>query len=461
MSVIAELRGLTVAYGTADPVLRDVSLTVRRGETVAVVGPSGCGKTTILRALLGTLAGSARVEGTVLIDGVPVSGNDFRRLRGTVLGFVGQDPFGAMDPIMSVGTNIAQPWRIARRRVPEGRIVEDLAAVDIPEPAQRVRRRPFTWSGGMLQRGSVTTARALDPALVLADEPTSALDDTNADRVMTALTAGDAALLIVSHDLRLVRKYADRVYMVDNGTVSETTVDLSVETPRVPSRKPVPDKAPVLRASALTKRYPGGGGVAPVDLTVRPGEIVGLAGPSGAGKSTLLRLLAGIEAPGSGRLVWDGEDGPPPAGQVGMVFQNAVGSLDPRRPIHRGVTEPLRPRLRTRIATAESLAITRTALARVGLADIDPRRLPGELSGGQAQRVAIARALVGDIRLLLADEPTAALDDDSAARIMTILRDIADDGMAVALVSHSERVLDELADTVVRIEALPDLPIPR
>ncbi|WP_278262524.1 ATP-binding cassette domain-containing protein [Nocardia sp. AG03] len=457
MSVIAELRGLTVAYGGADPVLRDVSLTVRRGETVAVVGPSGCGKTTILRALLGTLAESARVEGTVLIDGVAVSRSDFRALRGTVLGFVGQDPFAAMDPIMSVGTNIAQPWRIARRRVPEGRVVDDLAAVDIPDPARRVRRRPFTWSGGMLQRGSVTTARALDPALVLADEPTSALDDANAHRVLTALTGGETALLIVSHDLRLVRKYADRVYVVDNGTVTESTLDPPVEVREVPSRRPVPPGAPILTASALTKRYPGGGGVAPVDLTVRPGEIVGLAGPSGAGKSTLLRLLAGIETPGSGRLVWDGKDGPPPAGEVGMVFQNAVGSLDPRRPLHRGVTEPLRPRLRTRLATAESMAITRTALERVGLADIDPRRLPGELSGGQAQRVAIARALVGDIRVLLADEPTAALDTESADRVMTILRELADDGLAIVLVSHSERVLDDLADTVVRIEAIPDL----
>ncbi|MEV0248800.1 ATP-binding cassette domain-containing protein [Nocardia sp. NPDC050712] len=450
--MIAELRGLTVAYPGAGPVLREVSLTVRRGETVAVVGPSGSGKTTIIRALLGLLDASARVEGTVLIDGVAMSGRDFRAVRGTVLGYVSQDPFAAMDPIMSVGGNIAQGWRIARRPVPDGRIVADLTAVDIAEPAARIRQRPFTWSGGMLQRGSVTTARALDPALVLADEPTSALDEANAHRVMAALTAGASALLIVSHDRRLVEKYADRVYLVENGTVVESGAASPAVAQHVPARKPVPDSAPILRAHGVAKRYSTGGGLAATDLEVRRGEIVGLAGPSGAGKSTLLRVLAGVEAPSVGRLVWDGRAGAPPPGQVGVVFQNAVGSLDPRRPIYRSITEPLQPRLRSRLRRDDAVKVAGTALARVGLGEIDPGRYPRELSGGQAQRVALARALVGDVRLLLADEPTAALDEASAARVVAILRELADDGMAVVLVSHSERLLRDVADTVVRID---------
>ncbi|MEV6279739.1 ATP-binding cassette domain-containing protein [Nocardia sp. NPDC051832] len=458
---IAELRGLTVAYPGSAPVLREVSLTVRRSETVAVVGASGSGKTTLIRALLGTLDDTARVDGTVLIDGVALAGKDFRAVRGTVLGYVSQDPFAAMDPIMSVGTNIAQAWRIARRPVPEGRIVADLAAVDITDPATRVRQRPHTWSGGMLQRGSVTTARALDPALVLADEPTSALDEANAHRVMAALTDGAAALLIVSHDRRLVEQYADRVYLVEDGTVVESSAVTPVVAHHVPARKPVPAAAPILRAHGVTKRYPSGAGSAATDLEVRRGEIVGLAGPSGAGKSTLLRVLAGVEPPSAGRLVWAGRDGPPPPGSVGVVFQNAMGSLDPRRPIYRSITEPLQPRLRSRLRRADALAVARTALERVGLGAIDPGRYPRELSGGQAQRVALARALAGDVRLLLADEPTASLDESAAARIMTILRELADDGMAIVLVSHSERVLGELADTVVRIEPIEELPTVR
>ncbi|MFI7529598.1 ABC transporter ATP-binding protein [Nocardia salmonicida] len=459
MSVpVVEIRGLNVSYGGADPVLREVSLTVGRGETVAVVGPSGSGKTTIIRALLGTLDG-AQVDGTILVEGVEVSGSaerGFRALRGTVLGYVSQDPFAAMDPLMSVGANIEQAWRIKRRPVPAGRVVADLSAVDIGEAATRMRERPFTWSGGMLQRGSVTTARALDPTLVLADEPTSALDEGAAHRVMEALTAGDTALLIVSHDRRLVEKYADRVYEVVGGTVTESCASESVGEQAFAPRKPVHAAAPILRARGVAKRYSTGGGLAAIDLDVRGGEIVGLAGPSGAGKSTLLRVLAGIEIPSAGTLTWNGRLGPPRPGEVGMVFQNAVGSLDPRRPIYRSITEPLKPRLRSRLNTAEALTIARSALARVGLDDIDPARRPGELSGGQAQRVAIARALVGDVRLLLADEPTASLDEAASARIFEILCRLADEGVAIVVVSHAERTLEHLADTVVRVDAVED-----
>ncbi|MFD6397459.1 ABC transporter ATP-binding protein [Nocardia sp. NPDC060249] len=461
MTPIAELRGVTITYRDDDPVLRDVSLRVHRGETVAVVGPSGSGKTTIVRALLGTLGHTAQVRGTILVDGVALSRKDFREIRGTVLGYVSQDPFSAMDPIMPVGANIAQPWRIRGRAVPDGRIIADLATVDILDPGTAVRQRPFMWSGGMLQRGSVTTARALDPPLVLADEPTSALDDANAHRVMTALTAGSAALLVVSHDRRLVEQYADRIYLVDNGTVVESTLQTPMAEQPTPKRKPVPATAPILRAHSVAKRYPTGTGLATTDLVVRQGEIVGLSGPSGAGKSTLLRILAGIEPPSDGHLIWDDRPGPPPPGQVGVVFQNAVGSLDPRRPIYRGITEPLQPRLRRRLRTAEAIAVTREALRRVGLSELDPMRRPHELSGGQAQRVAIARALAGNVRLLLADEPTASLDEAAAARILAILRELADDGMAIVLVSHSERTLRDIADTVVTIDAPPRLPTER
>ncbi|MGX1805414.1 ABC transporter ATP-binding protein [Nocardia sp. NPDC055321] len=453
MSVpIAEIRGLTVAYGGGEPVLREVSLTVGRGETVAVVGPSGSGKTTIVRALLGTLGDVSIRAGDVLFDGVAVSGSRFRDLRGTRIGYVSQDPFAAMDPIMSVRTNIAQPWRIARRPVPPGRIVADLAAVGIADPAARIRQRPFAWSGGMLQRGSVTTARALDPELVLADEPTSALDEANAHRVMAALTAGSSALLIVSHDRRLVEQYADRIYVVRDGSVVEAGLSSPVVEQRMSTRKPIVSAPPILRAHGVRKRYPAGGGLAATDLAVRPGEILGLAGPSGAGKSTLLRILAGIEPPTGGRVVWDGSDGTPPPGQVGVVFQNAVGSLDPRRPIHRAITEPLRPRLRSRLPRTESVVIARKALERVGLGGIDPNRLPRELSGGQAQRVALARTLAGDVRLLLADEPTASLDESATAHVLDILRRLAGDGVAIVLVSHSERLLADLADTVIRLD---------
>ncbi|MFI1463554.1 ABC transporter ATP-binding protein [Nocardia carnea] len=457
---IVEVSGLTVHYGD-HRILRDISFRVHRGETVAIVGPSGCGKTTILRAVLGMLDDSARVSGSLRIGGEEMSGRperDFRAVRGTVLGYVGQDPYGAMDPLMSVATNIAQGWRITGRKPPHHRIVEDTAALGLTAPA-RLRERPFAWSGGMLQRAAIVTGRALDPVLVLADEPTSALDDVNAHRVLAALTRPGATLLIVSHDRELVAQYADRVYSAENGTLRETTPIPPPDAEAIAAREPKPIPAPpLISAEGLTKRYASGGGLPPTDIQVRPGEIVGIAGASGSGKSTLLRVLAGAEQPSEGTLRWNGAPGAPPAGQAGLIFQDAVGSLAPRRPLYRSLTEPLLPRLRDRLPRAESLAITRAALDRVGLGDIDPTTRPGRLSGGQAQRVAIARALVADVRLLLADEPTAALDDATAQRILDLLRDMADEGRAVVVVSHSRRALRRIADNIITLGEDPRTP---
>ncbi|WP_063041507.1 ATP-binding cassette domain-containing protein [Nocardia grenadensis] len=311
---IIEVSGLTVCYGE-HRVLRDISFRVDRGETVAIVGPSGCGKTTILRAILGMLDDSARVTGSLRIRGKEMSGrpeHDFRALRGTVVGYVGQDPYGAMDPLMSVATNIAQGWRITGRKPPPHRISADTAALGLTDPA-RLRERPFSWSGGMLQRAAIITGRALDPALVLADEPTSALDDANAHRVMAALTRPGATLLIVSHDRELVAQYADRVYSAENGTLRETAPAPPPAAEPIAARVPKPIAAPpLISAENLTKRYPAGNGLPPTDIQVRSGEIVGIAGASGSGKSTLLRVLAGTERPSGGTLHWDGSPGPPP-----------------------------------------------------------------------------------------------------------------------------------------------------
>lgn len=462
---VLEIRGLTVGYGAGPVVVDRVDLVVRAGESVALIGESGSGKTTILKAVLGMLDDGARISGEIRIDGVNVGGageRQFRELRGEVLGYVSQDPFGAMDPVMRVGTNIAQSWRIKRRTPPGGAIAERLAGVGIRAAAERMADRPFEWSGGMLQRGSVVSARALEPRLILADEPTSALDRANGLQVMTELTRPDAALVIVSHDVDLVRGFVHRVYRIVDGRLSQDEPDPTL--PAAAARAPavVPGAraivsgnggTPVVAARGLARRYPSGGGLRPVDLAVHEGQILGLHGASGAGKSTLLRLLAGMEEPTAGTLLWGGAPGRPPAGQVGVVFQNAVGSLNPRWPIYRSITEPLSPTLRRRLPRARAVELATGALRRVGLADIEATRLPGSLSGGQAQRVAIARALIGDVRLLLADEPTAALDSASAQHVLDLLRTLADDGLPVVMVSHDEARLRRYADEVVELEA--------
>ncbi|PRZ40479.1 peptide/nickel transport system ATP-binding protein [Antricoccus suffuscus] len=460
---IIEIRRLTVAYGEGPEVVQEVSLTVRETETVAIVGESGSGKSTILKAILGTLEPSARIRGEVLVDGSDVVGSDedtSRALRGSTIGYVSQDPYGAMNPIMNVDTNIAEAWRTKSLPVKRTTIAKRLDAVHIGDADRRMRQPPFAWSGGMLQRGSVVTAGALEPAVVLADEPTSALDSQTARRVMDTLVSDERALVVVSHDVHLASEYADRVYTMANGRI--VSVDSGADIRKrlsgidehswLKNARRRKSGTPVLRARAVTRTY-AAGGLAPVDLDVRRGEVVGVGGPSGCGKSTLLRVVAGIERPSAGTVDWDETGRPPPPGDVALVFQNALGSLNPRWPIYRVITEPLRRKLRTRMPKSDQFEVAAKLLERVGLASVDPHSRAVELSGGQAQRVAIARALVGDVRLLLADEPTAALDQASAERVLMLLHDLAADGLPIVMVSHDDDMLKQFTDTVIRLKS--------
>lgn len=198
-------------------------------------------------------------------------------------------------------------------------------------------------------------------------------------------------------------------------------------------------------------------GLRDLDLAVEPGEIVGLSGFSGCGKSTALRMIAGIERPDSGQVLFHGQDiwagvrghAPrlPRPGYVMPVFQDPTSSLDPRWPIYRSITEPMT--VRRRMSRSDRISAARELVARVGLEHLEVDVLPSQLSGGQCQRVAIVRALAGQPALLVADEPTASLDVTSAAGIMRLLRDTADEGTSIVVVSHDRRILSSLADRVL------------
>ena len=230
-----------------------------------------------------------------------------------------------------------------------------------------------------------------------------------------------------------------------------------------PHQHTSPD-GPVVRTVGASRVYQEGPhgvrGVCDFDVSVAPGEIVGLSGRSGSGKSTALRLVAAIERPDSGRVefggrdAWAGVGGASPhlprTGYVMPVFQDPTSSLDPRWPIYRSVTEPMT--VHRRLTRAERVDAARTLLENVGLDHVDVHALPSQLSGGQCQRVAIVRALAGGPALLVADEPTASLDVTSAAGIMHLLRRTADTGTAIVVVSHDRRVLATLADRIVRLE---------
>jgi peptide/nickel transport system ATP-binding protein len=486
---LLRIRGLAVRYSSGPAVLDDLDLDVFPGEALALVGESGCGKTTLARAVLGLLPRHATVTGTIEFLGTDLgqaSAKSRRALLGRHLGYVAQDPYAACDPIRTVRHHIEEAWRAHGDAAAPDVIAERVSALGIDAAATRLRDRPHQWSGGMLQRASISAATAYDPELVLADEPTSALDAELADGVLRAVRGASRGLLLISHDLRLVESHADRVAVLLGGRIVETGRTRTVTTtpshaytrqllassdsirsaprpapttpaPTPPAARPAP---PVVTIDQASVTYRSGSSVVHAlrgaSLTIGAGEIVGIAGPSGSGKSTLLRIASGIEEPEAGTVTFAGGQASAPRGYVMPVFQDPVASLDRRWPIWRSLTEPAT--VGKRLSKPERLQLARAALAQVRLDGLDQHRLPGQLSVGQCQRVAIARALIARPALIVADEPTASLDVTTAAEIVDLLRLACQSGVAIALVSHDEALLAAVADRIVRIRDGVTLP---
>ena len=363
----------------------------------------------------------------------------------------------------------------------DSRIVDSLEKSGIKNAAENAKQYPFEWSGGMLQRAGIVAAAAHEPSIIIADEPTSALDADRADQILKTLRKTNTAILLISHDINLVRRYADRIAVFREGRIEEIG-----ETERVfenpiheytklllscnVSRKHESDKTKnesVLEAKQLSKIYNSNGikihAVNSAGLTVQKYEIVGISGASGSGKSTLLRMLATIETPSSGevflqsKLATSGESNRlsfngARKGFVMPIFQNPLSSLNKHWETWRVITEPLNAKHRTKkCSKAEKLEIARRILKEVGLSDVDLHAKPAKLSVGQCQRISIARALTSNPKLIAADEPTSALDARSAHIVMKLFRTIAEEGTAVIIVSHNEPLLRTFCDRVLQM----------
>ena len=476
-TALLRIRGLSIRYSSGPAVLDGLELDINPGECLALVGESGCGKTTLARAILGLLPGKTIITGTIELLGTDIRhapAKSRRALLGRNLGYVAQDPYAACDPIRTVRHHIEEAWRAHGVPVPPGAVEERVSALGIGAASARLRDRPYQWSGGMLQRASISAATVHDPELVLADEPTSALDAELADGVLRAVRQASRSLLLISHDLRLVENHADRIAVLRGGRIVETSRTSSIlaaprheytrqlltsadsirATARPAGTAPRPAAShPVVTLDRVSVTYQSGTSAVHAlrhaSLAIHAGEIVGVAGPSGSGKSTLLRIASGIEEPASGTVTFGGGQASAPRGYVMPVFQDPVASLDRRWPIWRSITEPVT--VTRRLNRTERLTLARDALAQVRLGDLDPHRLPGQLSVGQCQRAAIARALIARPALIVADEPTASLDVTTAAGIADLLRLARQSGVAIALVSHDEALLGAIADRVVRI----------
>ncbi len=488
---LLQVRGLHVRFGTHD-VVRGVDFDVAAGEKVALVGESGSGKTVSALAILRLLDGASQA-GSVIFDGRDLGAltpAQMRALRGRDIAMIFQEPMTALNPLHPVGRQVAEVLELHEglpRRAAWARAVELLAQTGIAEPARRALDYPHQLSGGQRQRVMIAMALACRPRLLLADEPTTALDVTVRRQILDLLDALQAehglAMLFITHDLNLVRRYAHRVAVMQQGQVVETgSVDKVFAAPRHPYTRMLlgsrparlvasvgaESSAPALQAHGLQVRFARSGGLwrkqwvtvlDGIDLQLGAGRTLGVVGESGSGKSTLALALLGLLRRQGGTVDLLGADPAvlsaramrPLRARAQMVFQDPFSSLSPRRTIAQIVAEGLEVH-RPAMDAGQRLQRVRQMLAEVGLplSDVELQRYPHAFSGGQRQRIAIARALIVDPDILVLDEPTSALDVSVQQQVLQLLADLQRRrGLAYLLISHDLSVIAALAHRVI------------
>jgi microcin C transport system ATP-binding protein len=484
---LLEVRDLTVEFG-AKRVVDRVSFTVEANEKFALVGESGSGKTVTALSLL-RLAGDARVSGEVIFDGVKVSAmaeTPLREMRGRDIAMIFQEPMTALNPIYSVGWQIVEAIQLHEKLSSvdaASRAVELLRRTGVPEPERRFHSYPHQLSGGQRQRAMIAMALACRPKLLIADEPTTALDVTIQAQILDLLAELQRefgmAVILITHDLNLVKRFAARVGVMQGGKLVETGATEAIF--RAPQHEytrlllasrpqrialPLPANPPrLLEAEKINCVFPIKRGwfghddfyaVRDASLDLKRGETLGIVGESGSGKTTLGLALLRLQR-ATGAINFDGTrlDGltqralRPLRKRMQMVFQDPFSSLSPRRTIEQIVGEGLElhfPELDDDARRARVIA----ALQEVGLEADALNRYPHEFSGGQRQRIAVARVAVLEPELLLLDEPTSSLDATIQRQVLTLLTGLQQRlHMSYLFISHDLAVIRAVAHRII------------
>ena len=495
---VIDARNIAVKFKVEDGVVdavKDISFQLYRGETIAIVGESGSGKSVTARTVMGLLTKRAVVsdKSAIHYDGKNVlkfSERARRQLRGDRISMIFQEPMSSLNPIYTIGSQIVEAIRVHRkvsRRDAEKRALDLLKQVQIPDPEARLKQYPHQLSGGQRQRVMIAMALANDPDVLIADEPTTALDVTVQAQILNLIRDLQKqlgmAVILITHDLTVVRQFSDYVYVMQHGEMREHnttealfaqpqhpyTRHLLTSEPRGRAKPLPPDCDTILKGKSVKVAFMMKHGsffkpdmrelvaVNGLDLELRRHETLGLVGESGSGKTTFGQALLRLIDADSGEIFFDGQaihgrsraEMRPLRSRMQIVFQDPFSSLNPRMTVGQIICEGLVVN-NIGASKAERSERVKEALVSAGMPANILSRFPHEFSGGQRQRIAIARAIALEPEFILLDEPTSALDLSVQAQIIDLLRKLQDErGLSYLFISHDLKVVRALCHRVI------------